>query len=161
MDREKIYNKNIYKKIKKYNTPTLPEKNLWEPPLQGGAVNEGVFMNQRIIKIKKNALMGEYVDLFLLWTAHADLYNCLNAFIMWMYFATIKEEEEIPMRQQYICSLTSMSVSSYKRAFKKLKDKGYLKKEGKENNYTFSATAFERIVPHSPEEFYPIPHTEV
>ena len=43
MDREKIYNKNIYKKIKKYNTPTLPEKNLWEPPLQGGAVDEGVF----------------------------------------------------------------------------------------------------------------------
>lgn len=118
-------------------------------------------MNQRIIKIKKNALMGEYVDLFLLWTAHADLYNCLNAFVMWMYFATIKEEEEIPMRQQHICSLTSMSVSSYKRAFKKLKDKGYLKKEGKENNYIFSATAFERIVPHSPEEFYPIPHTEV
>ena len=79
-------------------------------------------MSQRIIKIKKNALVGEYVDLFLLWTAHADLYNCLNAFVMWMYFATIKEEEEIPMRQQYICSLTSMSVSSYKRAFKKLKD---------------------------------------
>lgn len=124
-------------------------------------MDEGVFMNQRIIKIKKNALVGEYVDLYLLWTAHADLYNCLNAFVMWMYFATIKEEEEIPMRQQHICSLTSMSVSSYKRAFKKLQDKGYLKKEDKENNYTFSATAFERIVPHSPEEFYPIPHTEV
>lgn len=118
-------------------------------------------MNQRIIKIKKNALMGEYVDLCLLWTVHADLDNCLNAFVMWMYFATIKEEKEIPMRQQHICSLTSMSVSSYKRAFKKLKDKGYLKKEEKENNYTFSATAFERIVPRSPEEVYPIPHMEV
>ena len=158
MDREKIY----IKKIKKNITPQRSQRKIsGSRPSLGGAVDEGVFMNQRIIKIKKNALMGEYVDLFLLWTAHADLYNCLNAFVMWMYFATIKEEEEIPMRQQYICSLTSMSVSSYKRAFKKLKDKGYLKKEEKENNYTFSATAFERIVPHSPEEFYPIPHTEV
>lgn len=118
-------------------------------------------MNQRIIKIKKNVLMGEYVDLCLLWTVHADLDKYTDTFAMWMYFATIKEEKEIPMRQQHICSLTSMSVSSYKRAFKKLEDKGYLKKEEKENNYTFSATAFERIVPRSPEEVYPIPHTEV
>lgn len=118
-------------------------------------------MNQRIIKIKKNAFMGEYVNLCLLWNVHADLYKYPDTFAMWMYFATIKEEKEIPMRQQHICSLTSMSVSSYKRAFKKLEDKGYLKKEEKENNYTFSATAFKRIAPRSPEEFYPIPHTEV
>lgn len=107
-------------------------------------------MDQRIIKIKKNALMGEYVDLFLLWTVYADLDKCPDTFAMWMYFATIKEEKEIPMRQQHICSLTGMSVSSYKTAFKKLKDKGYLKKEEKENNYIFSATAFERIIPHLP-----------
>ena len=65
------------------------------------------------------------------------------------------------MYQEHVSSTTGISKNSYKRAFKKLKDKGYLKKEGKENNYTFSATAFERIVPRSPEEFYPIPHTEV
>ena len=107
-------------------------------------------MNQRIIKIKKNALIGEYVDLFLLWNVNADLDKCPDTFSMWMYFAITEEEKEIPMRQQHICSLTGMSVSSYKRAFKKLKNKGYLKKEEQGNNYIFSATAFDRIIPHLP-----------
>lgn len=118
-------------------------------------------MNQRIIKIQKNALMGEYIDLYLFWTVYADLSNCPNTFAMWMYFATIEEEKEVPMQQQHICFLTGMSKSSYIRAFKKLKKKDYLKKEEKENNYSFSATAFERIVPHLPDNFYPIPHIEI
>lgn len=117
--------------------------------------NGAIFPHQRVVDIGDNSAIDSYtkeqfcpIRLGLMWAAAQDLSEDKSSFLLWLYFATLKKGLKWLMYQEHVSSTTGMSKNSYKRAFNKLKDKGYLKeKEDIKDSYIFDATAFGRIKP--------------
>ena len=117
--------------------------------------NGAIFPHQRVVNININGAIETSMKeqfcslrLGLMWAVEQDLSEDRSSFVLWLYFATIKKGMKWLMYPKHVHSTTSMSDSSYMRAFKKLVAKGYLKeKENIKDSYIFDATAFGRIKP--------------
>lgn len=63
------------------------------------------------------------------------LYNLpSSAFILWVYFADNSNGYMLDVYPVDFCSITGLSDSTYRRAFDKLKEKGYLVQSKKQKN---------------------------
>ena len=117
--------------------------------------NGAIFPHQRVVDIGDNSAVEPFtkeqfcpIRLGLMWAAAQDLSEDKSSFLLWLYFATLKKGLQWLMYQEHVSSTTGISKNSYKRAFKKLVAKGYLKeKENIKDSYIFDATAFGKIKP--------------